>query len=516
VKLKIGYDVETKESVEIELGDERGSVPGHMVLVGQTGCGKTTSLEAFVAQLVGRKRVIIFRTDPNEVGFGDAIPIVPYFGLPADGITAQFLRSILEAHTGEAAGRFMPDLVDICYPDKPQSLMEVVSELMHAREAATIDGKTGLAKKYKVIEAYLSEIVSAIGNITPFYAPLGSDVYLCDLSQYPKAVQNLVIASYLEMVMERLTDTVVVIPEAWELVPNGRSTPVKRAIEALAKKGRKRGNWIWLDSQRLIGMDTNIRTQFRIWLCGLQTDNRDKDYIRSLLPAVRIPPSALSMLVTWEFYLYDSTHNPPALNLVLVETAFNNAQVKVRNLAPLRAGHGGLPPTVDDRTVAELIGQGKFVAEVAKHLGVSRGVIEESLKRSHIPLPGYPGTAHLDDSVLKEQYEQGQSLNQLASRFGANMVTISRRLKGIGVKMRPRGNDGGTYRKRGPNPARVQRDQVIVGLARETAVKDIAAQLGVTTVTVYDALKRLGLKPCRQVNSVATKAPERFEEGRRL
>src|SRR2546427_580778 len=97
VRFKVGYEAGTLEDVYIDIPS---GVAGHMLLVGQTGCGKTTSLEAFVAQLKEQKTIIVFRTDRNEVGFEGAISIEPYFGLPEDGITAKFLQSGVEVHTG--------------------------------------------------------------------------------------------------------------------------------------------------------------------------------------------------------------------------------------------------------------------------------------------------------------------------------------------------------------------------------------------------------------------------------
>src|SRR2546426_10247094 len=125
MRFKVGYQVGSQEQVYIDIPDQS---PGHMVFVGQTGCGKTTSLEAFVSQLVNQnKTVIVFRTQADEVGFTkSSTPIEPYFGVPADGITSKFLRAIIEAHIGKSATRHHNDLVDLTYPNHPASLKEVL------------------------------------------------------------------------------------------------------------------------------------------------------------------------------------------------------------------------------------------------------------------------------------------------------------------------------------------------------------------------------------------------------
>ena len=121
MRFKVGYQVGSQDEVYIDIPDQ---MPGHMVFVGQTGCGKTTSLEAFVTQLVNQKKtVIVFRTQADEVGFvKSSMPIEPYFGLPPEGITSEFLQSVIEAHTGKSAARHHGELVNLTYPIHPASL----------------------------------------------------------------------------------------------------------------------------------------------------------------------------------------------------------------------------------------------------------------------------------------------------------------------------------------------------------------------------------------------------------
>src|SRR5437879_845568 len=169
-----------------------------MVFFCQTGCGKTTSLEAFVSQLVNQnKTVIVFRTQADEVGFmQSATSLDPYFGLPPEGVTGKFLQATIEAHIGKSAARHHGDLVDLTYPNRPASLKDVLLEVRNRRTLAetgtTAKARAGLVK-WKVFEEYLVDIVGQLGNIKPYFpAPLISHlpgIYLCDLAKFGKAVQ---------------------------------------------------------------------------------------------------------------------------------------------------------------------------------------------------------------------------------------------------------------------------------------------------------------------------------------
>jgi len=60
-----------------------------------------------------------------------------------------------------------------------------------------------------------------------------------DLSEYSTEMQSLAIASAMEEVY-RLRNTITVIPEAWEFLPQARNTPVKMAGRGADPKGPRR------------------------------------------------------------------------------------------------------------------------------------------------------------------------------------------------------------------------------------------------------------------------------------
>jgi hypothetical protein len=61
-------------------------------------------------------------------------------------------------------------------------------------------------------------------------------VNVMDLTGLNVEMQHLVIRSSLDWVLNKETDTVVVVPEAWKFIPQGRGTPVKLGAEAFIRQ----------------------------------------------------------------------------------------------------------------------------------------------------------------------------------------------------------------------------------------------------------------------------------------
>jgi hypothetical protein len=91
---------------------------------------------------------------------------------------------------------------------------------------------------YLTLDAYLEVVVPQIARVR--WAPRagarrrrqrdGPD-------RLPTEMQHLVIKSTLDWVLEREERHVVVVPEAWKFIPQGRGTPVKLAAEAFIRQG---------------------------------------------------------------------------------------------------------------------------------------------------------------------------------------------------------------------------------------------------------------------------------------
>ena len=83
-------------------------------------------------------------------------------------------------------------------------------------------------------------------------------------------MQSLVIAASLEWVRTREKNVVTITPEAWKFVQAQKSSPGSRAAAQYIREGGVLNNWLWLDSQDLVGIDPEIRKQIGVWILGVQ------------------------------------------------------------------------------------------------------------------------------------------------------------------------------------------------------------------------------------------------------
>jgi len=237
-----------------------------MVVTGQTQeAGKTTTLEGLIQR--SGLRAVAFITKRGEGSFEHASAVRPYFREQADW---QFVASILEASRGEKL-RFERAWI-IRASKGAQTLREV--QINVRRLMAKAKGMS--ADVYLTLDAYLDVVVPQIGAID--WAPrldLAAGVNVMDLSEMPVEMQHLVIKSSLDYVLRHERETVVVIPEAWKYIPQGRGTPVKLAAEAYIRQAAALGNYLWLDSQDIGGIDKAILRSVPVWLLGVQRETNE-------------------------------------------------------------------------------------------------------------------------------------------------------------------------------------------------------------------------------------------------
>lgn len=264
VDIPLGYEVGTGAPVAIPLG--------HMAVTGQTqAAGKTTTLEALASRLHQDYSLLAFITKRGEGAFVagaggyPAEMLQPYFRERADW---QFVEAILEATLRERMKYERSWIMKITRG--AQTLAEVREncriELTKAKAQFTRD-------MYEKLAAYLDIVVPQLGKVhwsrgLSFHAGLN----VMDLTQFTSEVQGLVIGSCLDYVLEKLTNVVVVVPEAWEFVPRGRKSPVTLSAEAFVRKGATLKNYLWIDSQDLAGVHTPILKQMHVFLLGVQRE----------------------------------------------------------------------------------------------------------------------------------------------------------------------------------------------------------------------------------------------------
>lgn len=283
----LGYEVGTAAPVEIPIR--------HTAVTGQTQeAGKTTALEAMINR--SGLSAVTFITKRGESGFTDAVRIDPYFREQADW---QFVASILEASRGE---KLKFERAWIIRASKgARTLADVQRNVRKAMETA----KGMSADVYLTLDAYLESVVPQIERVK--WAPrvrLTTGVNAMDLTGLNVEMQHLVIKSTIDWVLEHERDTVVVVPEAWKFIPQGRGTPVKLSAESFIRQSAAMHNFLWLDSQDIGGIEKTILRSVPLWILGVQREANEIKRTLDNIPAGVAKPSKadIATLELGQFY----------------------------------------------------------------------------------------------------------------------------------------------------------------------------------------------------------------------
>ncbi|HEY8948481.1 MAG TPA: hypothetical protein VIM56_06325 [Rhizomicrobium sp.] len=283
----LGYEVGSAAAISIPVA--------HMAVTGQTQqSGKTTTLEALVSR--SGLTALTFVTKRGEKSFADGARVQPYFRDRADW---QFVTSIIDATLQEKNKFLRPWIMKICR--NTRTLADVHGVVREKLETAT-----GINEGvYTQLDAYLDLIVGEIDKAE--LAPtldLKPGLNVMDVSGFRTEMQMLFIQSALDWVNERCHDTIVVIPEAWEFVPQAKSSPVKASATTLVRKGAALGNFIWIDSQDMAGVDKTILRGCTVWLMGAQRESNEIKRNLENIPAGMQRPKAqeLALLERGQFF----------------------------------------------------------------------------------------------------------------------------------------------------------------------------------------------------------------------
>jgi hypothetical protein len=264
----LGYEVGTGDPVTIPLG--------HIVVCGQTQLsGKTTTLEALIHR--SGLTAVSFVTKRGERAFDGAREIPPYFVQHSDW---QYVEALLESALKEKLKFERSWIMKVT--KSTQNLSQVRNRVKLALEKAKGINESILT----TLDAYLDIVIPQIAMM-----PLSDKLVLqpginvMDLQNYSLEMQGLVVASVLDWVYKHGNGVIVIIPEAWELVPQGRGGNIRRAAEQLARKGANLQNFVWVDSLDLAGVDKSIIRMCSIWILGVQ---REENEVKRTLEQVRI------------------------------------------------------------------------------------------------------------------------------------------------------------------------------------------------------------------------------------
>lgn len=290
--IHLGYDLKSGASVAVPLA--------HTAVTGMTQTsGKTTTLEALIHR--SGRRAIAFLTKRGEGTFQTMRVVPPYF---AEATDWRLVRELLEA-TMRQKLRYETSWI-IRVSKNTKTLAEVHENVREAMGKA----KGMNLGVYECLNAYLEILMPQIKRLEYSRTlDLKPGLNVMDLTAYSVEMQGMVVRSVLEWVYERERKVIVVIPEAWELIPQDRGSPVRLAAETYIRKGGVLENFLFLDSQDLRGVHKNILGQVRVWILGVQRESNE--VVRTLRQFISEParpkPDELMTLAKGQFFVgFDS------------------------------------------------------------------------------------------------------------------------------------------------------------------------------------------------------------------
>ena len=285
MKILVGYRVPSGEPFYLERHH-------HLIITGITQwAGKTTALEALISR--SGLRAMTFLTKPDEQEFtGHELPV--YFRERADW---QYVESLISATLREDQ-RFNRSF--IIKATRGCSTLREVWENIRAEKAESRKGSF-LEGVYTNLDAYMEIVVPQIERFEfSKDLKLGDGLNVMDLREMSDEMQALVIRSVLEA-LQKFHDVVVVVPEAWKFIGTTK-TPVTYEAEKLIRQKAAGGVYLWPDSQNLMGVDENVRSQVGIWFLGIQRYEHEVERTVRAVPLEKKPRKTDIMnLKTGEF-----------------------------------------------------------------------------------------------------------------------------------------------------------------------------------------------------------------------
>jgi uncharacterized coiled-coil protein SlyX len=286
-KILLGFEVGSGKEVQMRLH--------HTVVTGMTQLsGKTTTLEAIISR--SGRRAIAFKTKRGEEGFNAYEEILPFFNERADW---QYVASLLEATLREKLKFERPWIMRAT--KGARTLREVMENI--AMLKAESSGGSLPENIYTALEEYLKIVVPQIERFQfSKTLELRDGINVMDLTEMSVELQSLVIRSTMEHVISELRDVIVIIPEAWEHLPQGRNTPVKLYAETFIRKGASVGNFLFIDSQDIAGVDKTPLRQCNNWILGRQREANEVERVREILGRNRFSAEDIRGLTLGHFY----------------------------------------------------------------------------------------------------------------------------------------------------------------------------------------------------------------------
>lgn len=230
----LGFEVGSGEPVYLPLH--------HLAIFGITQLsGKTTTIEAVTSR--SGLRAVAFIVKRGEAGFTKYNLVTPYYKPRSDW---QYVEGLLNVALKEKVQYqpFMRWAILQVTKKHPESLRQVLERSEECEKEFSRRKEV-----FEQLSAYLRIIVPELEqHVFSTELKLNDGINVMDLSDMQLEVQQIVIASTIEYVLSKLDHVVVIVPEAWESLPQGKMTPIKWVAQQFIRKGASLGNYLWLDS----------------------------------------------------------------------------------------------------------------------------------------------------------------------------------------------------------------------------------------------------------------------------
>jgi len=275
-------DQEPSKIDEILVGFKCGSdepvriVPGHLFVGGVSQkSGKTTTLEALLSR--SDFHSIVFKTKPGESSFQNGNVLSPFISSKMDWF---FIESLLESQLGES----MKDVrITLITMTKGCENLESLADKFQSIVPESLSKSD--SRQLLLLNAYFERLFSEIKNVNfSSKLELEKGINIMDISELSIELQSVIISSILNTILNKVNDTIIVIPEAWKFIPQSRRSPCKFAIEKISRQGAARRNFIWFDSQDMAGVDKSLLKNVTVWLLGRQTERNEIEHTLDQIP----------------------------------------------------------------------------------------------------------------------------------------------------------------------------------------------------------------------------------------
>jgi hypothetical protein len=94
--------------------------------------------------------------------------------------------------------------------------------------------------------------------------------------------------------------TIVIIPECWSFLPQGRGNPVKKEAEKFIRQGATNHNFLWLDSQDISSVDKTPLKQVSTWILGIQSERNEVQHTIDQMPIPKRSRPPVDEIMTLE------------------------------------------------------------------------------------------------------------------------------------------------------------------------------------------------------------------------